>query len=134
MLVSGISHQLLIVCDHPLLCHGLTQLVEAAPDLEVCCTAKDVESAVELIAKREPDLVIVDIAGKSLRLVRLIRELHARFPQLPLLALSSYSEPVCVRNILRAGAAEFVPEGEAPAKLTAAVRRLLAKDPTRETF
>src|SRR5690606_10347599 len=86
--------RVLIVDDHPIVRHGLTRMIEAAPDLEVCGEAENVADARRAIRDRHPDIVIVDLTlgqGDGLELVRDVRAHHAG---LPMLVLSMHEEAI----------------------------------------
>lgn len=54
------KRRILIVDDHPLVRAGLTALIQAEPDLEVCGETGTFDGALELFRKRAPDLAIND--------------------------------------------------------------------------
>ncbi len=67
---------ILLVDDHPVVCEGLAQRINAEPDLEVCGRARDGHSALEAIEKLRPHIAVVDIAlgaGSGVELIKDIK-------------------------------------------------------------
>ena len=66
--------KLAIVEDHPAIADGLAALIRGSPDVTVVGTARDIDSATELIHRDEPDVVLCDVrlseAGDGFELVR----------------------------------------------------------------
>ncbi len=52
---------MLLADDQALLRHGLEMMIDAQPDMEVVGEAADGAEAVELVARLEPDVVLMDI-------------------------------------------------------------------------
>ena len=118
--------RVLIVDDHPIVRHGLTRMIEAAPDLEVCGEAENVADARRAIRDRHPDIVIVDLTlgqGDGLELVRDVRAHHAG---LPMLVLSMHEEAIYAERMLAAGARGYIMKEAASDQLLVALRRVLS--------
>jgi DNA-binding NarL/FixJ family response regulator len=118
--------QLLVVDDHPIVRHGIVQLLNRQPDMEVVAEADDAESALNLLRERNFNLIVTDISLPGLSGLDLIRRVNATKDAPPMLVLSMHEETVYAERALNAGARGFVMKQEAPDKLVAAVRKLLA--------
>jgi DNA-binding NarL/FixJ family response regulator len=114
-----------IVDDHPLVREGLAARICAQPDMEVCGEASDTEAAMELIASRQPDLVIVDIALKDGHGIDLIRRVAALSPRIKMLVVSAYDESLFAERALRAGALGYINKQELQGKVVDALRTVL---------
>lgn len=119
-------HQVLIVDDHPILRQGLTQLLQAEPDLSVCGEAEDAAQAVALAVKLVPDLVLADITLPGRSGIDLIKDLRALRPELPVLVLSMHDESIYAERVLQAGGRGYVMKHEGGRKLIEAIRHVLA--------
>jgi DNA-binding NarL/FixJ family response regulator len=118
--------RILVVDDHPIVRHGLTQLLNQEPDLIVCAQAATSAEALQQVAEAAPDLALVDISMDGLNGIELAKSMHALRPQLPLLVLSMHDETLYAERALRAGAKGYLMKQEAPEILLKAVRTCLA--------
>ena len=67
--------------DHPLLRQGLALLINQQQDLEVCGEAEEAQAAMRAIARKRPDILIVDISlngPDGLDLLKNIRAIVSR--------------------------------------------------------
>jgi DNA-binding NarL/FixJ family response regulator len=83
-----------VVDDHPLLRQGLALLINQQQDLEVCGEAEEAQAAMEAIAKRRPDILIVDISLNGPDGLDLLKNIRASYPDLPVLILSMHDEAI----------------------------------------
>jgi DNA-binding NarL/FixJ family response regulator len=118
--------RIMIVDDHPIVRHGVAQLLNAQPDLEVTAEAEDAEAALRQLRDGAFDLLIVDISMPGLSGLELIRRVKAKDAGLPILVLSVHDESVYAERALAAGARGFLMKSEATERLVEAVRKLLA--------
>ena len=70
--------RILVVDDHPVVRHGLRQLISAEPDLEVCGEAGGESEAVARIDETQPDLVLVDVSLAEGSGLGLLKRMQAR--------------------------------------------------------
>jgi DNA-binding NarL/FixJ family response regulator len=118
--------RLFVVDDHPVVRHGLTQLISAEPDLEVCGEAAGETDALQGVEERRPDLVLVDISLAQGSGLGLLRRLRAADEKARLLVVSMHDEMVLAEKCLEAGAIGYVNKAEATDRLVDAVRCCLA--------
>jgi DNA-binding NarL/FixJ family response regulator len=115
----------LLVDDHPIVRRGLTHFINQEADMHVCGEAECMESCLKHFEGGAADIVIVDIALRGASGIELIKRLHARFPELPILVLSMHDESTYAERALRAGARGYVMKHEPPAKVVEAIRDLV---------
>ncbi len=120
--------QILIVDDHPLVRERLAEIINHEKDLVVCGEAEDRHEALEIISKRRPDLVLVDLTLKSSDGLELIRDVHSRRPSLAMLVVSMHDESLYAERVLRAGARGYITKQEATRHVLQAIRRVLGGD------
>lgn len=118
--------RVLIVDDHPLFRHGLSDLINAEEDLETCGEAGSAPLALEAIRRLQPELVIVDISLKGSNGIELVKSIKAEHPKLPTLVVSMHDESLYATRALRAGARGYVMKQEALDLVMAAVRQVLS--------
>jgi DNA-binding NarL/FixJ family response regulator len=120
------SASVLIVDDHPIVRHGLGQLIGDEPGLVVCGSAATPGEALRAIAERKPDLVLLDLSLGDDSGLDLLKQVKARHPELPVLVLSMHDEAYYADRVLRAGAMGYVMKQESAAQVIAAIHQVLA--------
>jgi DNA-binding NarL/FixJ family response regulator len=123
---SNSKHRVLIVDDHPIVRHGLKQMIDAEPDLVVCGEAQSDREARAAIRELDPDIMIVDVSLAQGDGMDLVREVHAQRPQLPMLVLSMHGETIYAQRLLSAGARGYIMKEAAFDQLLVALRRVLS--------
>ena len=118
--------RIMVVDDHAIVLHGLKELINSEPDLEVTMTADSAERGLEMLRKELPDIVVTDISLPGLSGLELIKEVTLMHPGLPSLVLSMHDELVHGERALRAGAKGYLVKQEAPEKVIKAIRTVLA--------
>lgn len=117
--------RVLIIDDHPLIRHGITQLIQQEEDLVVCGEAQDCCDALEALEKTRPDIVILDITLRNSNGLDFITTIHKQFPTIAVLILSMHDETLYAERALRAGAQGYVMKQDSPEKLIEAIHRVL---------
>lgn len=116
---------ILIVDDHPLFRHGLTQLINSDDGYAVCGEASSTPEAMTLIRKLKPELAIVDLGLKGPGGLELTKSIRVEFPKMPVLILSMHDEPTYAVRSLRAGANGYVTKQDALSSVLIALREVL---------
>ncbi len=115
---------IVLIDDHAMFRTGMRLVLQAGlPDLEVR-EAVSLEQAVRPPALA-PALVLLDIDLQGVNGLEGIGLLRQRWPQTPVIMLSSSAEPETVRLAVARGAAAFVSKAETAAHILAVVRRAL---------
>jgi len=118
----------LIVDDHPVLRHGIAQILRAEQDLAVCGEADSAPTALDAMRRLKPDIALLDISLQGTNGIELIKLMKAEQPKLPILMLSMHDESLYALRALRAGARGYVMKGEAMENVLSAVRKVLDGD------
>jgi two-component system, NarL family, response regulator NreC len=121
------KHKIMVVDDHTIVLHGLTQLINNSPDLEVTLQSDSAEAAIALLKSNPtPDLVVTDISLPGLSGIDLTKNITSLYPALPVLVLSMHDEMVHGERAFRAGAKGYLTKQEATEKVVVAIRKILA--------
>lgn len=96
--------------DHPIARRGLIQLFESTDDIVVVGEASDGETAIELAdaASGEPDVILIDVRMPGIGGIEATRRLALLHPDVGVVILTAYDDPLSVTEALRAGARAFV--------------------------
>jgi DNA-binding NarL/FixJ family response regulator len=114
-----------IVDDHPMMRHGLSQLISNEPDLAACGEAEDAQQALAFLAGNTPDLVLADISLPDKHGLELIKDIQALHPALPVLVVSMHDESLYAERVLRAGGRGYIMKQEGGKKMIQAIRTVL---------
>ena len=117
--------RVLIIDDHAMVREGVSQIIEQADDLCVCCSASTANEGLEKLRKLKPDLVLVDITLPGKNGVEFIKDARAFRPDLLILAMSMHDESLYAERVLRAGGRGYIRKQEGGDKLIDAIRRVL---------
>jgi DNA-binding NarL/FixJ family response regulator len=122
------AYKVLVIDDHPIVRQGLVELINRENDMTVCGQAESGATALELTEKAQPDLALVDISLEDINGLVLVKGLKSRQRNLRVLILSMHDEALYAERALRAGAHGYIMKREAPTKVIAGIRRVLAGD------
>ena len=100
--------RIILVDDHGIIREGLISLLQRQADIEVIGQAEDGRSAIELVSKLKPDIVITDVIMPKLNGMDTTRQITRRFPKVKVIALSGHPHESFVMGMLKAGASAYV--------------------------
>lgn len=116
--------KILLVEDDELFRLGLRVRLQQEPDLEIVAEADDGETAIELVETHLIDLVLLDIGLPGMGGIETCCQLKQRYPNLPILVLTSHSQPALITRLVAASAQGYCVKGAAPEKLILALRSI----------
>ena len=120
------SGSVLVVDDHAVVREGLRAVLAAAQGVVVVGDAADEEAGIELVARRRPDLVLIEPRMPGIGGVEVARRIAARHPATRVAMFTARADQDLLWEALEAGAQGFIlKDTESPA-LVAVIRRLLA--------
>jgi DNA-binding NarL/FixJ family response regulator len=115
--------RVLLVDDHAVVRRGLLGFFELLDDIEVVGEAEDGRRAVELVAERHPDVVLMDLLMPVMDGIAATAEIKARHPDVEVVALTSFIEEERVTAALEAGATGYLLKDADADDVAMAVRR-----------
>lgn len=118
--------RVVLVDDHPILRHGLVQLIRAEKTLDVCGEAGSAREGLEVIGKLQPDLAVIDLTLPDKNGLELVKDVRAAFPATQCLVLSMHDEAMYGERALRAGARGYVMKEAAADHLVTAIHKILS--------
>jgi DNA-binding NarL/FixJ family response regulator len=119
---------ILLADDQELLRMGFRLVLEAQPDLEVAGEAGDGGEAVELVAKLDPDIVLMDVRMPTMDGVEATRRIVAAGARSRVIILTTFDLDEYAYSALRAGASGFLLKDAPPADLLSAIRSVARGD------
>jgi DNA-binding NarL/FixJ family response regulator len=120
------KHRILLIDDHPIMRHGLAQLIRMESTLEVCGEAGNAATGLTELERLKPDLVIVDLTLPDKHGLELLKDIQALQPGLRCIVLSMHDESLYAERALRAGARGYVMKETAAENLITAIQRVIS--------
>ena len=114
--------RVLIVDDHPMVRRGLSAFLMSQSDMEMAGEADGGEDALRMCEQLAPDVVLMDLVMPGVDGVAAIRSIRQRWPDIKIIALTSFSEEDLVRQALQAGALSYLLKDVTGFELAKAVR------------
>ncbi|UNS99827.1 response regulator transcription factor [Streptomyces tubbatahanensis] len=114
-----------LVCDDQVLVRtGLVTIIDAQPDLEVAGECGDGRTAVDLVRRLRPDVVVMDVRMPVLDGIEATRLLAGAGVEHPVkvLVVTTFNLDAYVYEALRAGASGFLLKEAPPAQLLHGIR------------
>lgn len=112
--------------DHRLFRQALGAVFRAEPEFEIVGEAGTGAEILALVARLEPDLLLLDIALPDLNGIEVARQIRQRQPGVRIVALTGYADPAFVEEMIKAGAQGYVAKSAATEELFNAVRTVAA--------
>jgi DNA-binding NarL/FixJ family response regulator len=97
-------------------------LLKLEPDIEVVGTAEDGDEVVAMVAKKEPDLVLMDLKMPVLNGVEATRQIRTKHPDVKVLVLTTYDDDEWVFDAVKAGASGYLLKDTPRDELVKAIR------------
>ena len=107
--------QILVVDDHESLRKGLGRVFDGRVDMEIAAEAATGAQAEALLHSRAFDVALVDLTLPDMSGMEVLARAQAICPQMAVLIVSACPEDQYAVNVLKAGAAGFVPK-DSPAE------------------
>jgi DNA-binding NarL/FixJ family response regulator len=105
---------------------GLTALIDGTDGFQCAGSYRTMEDALERIEGTRPSVILTDIGLPGMDGIEGTRILRARFPGVPVLALSVYGDDDNVFNAICAGASGYLLKNTTPARLVESLQEVVA--------
>jgi DNA-binding NarL/FixJ family response regulator len=118
--------RVLLADDHTLVLEGLSKLLQKEFDL--VGTVSSGAEAVEVAARLQPDVVLMDISMPGVNGIDAARQLRERVPNTKVVAVTMHNSPTYVRESMKAGMAGYVLKQSAASELATAVHTVMRNE------
>jgi DNA-binding NarL/FixJ family response regulator len=118
----------LLVDDHPLVRHGLTELLGGTADIRVVAAVDDGDQAAAAAVEHQPHVVLMDLSMPRMDGIAATRSVLAVLPTARVVILTSFCENERVQDALEAGAVGYLLKDAEPEDLVRGVRDAAAGD------
>lgn len=122
--------RVMIVDDHAVVRGGLKFFLLGFDDLELAGEAEDGEEALRLCDQVHPDVILMDMMMPGMDGAAATQAIRQRYPQVQVIALTSFKEQDLVQRALQAGAIGYLLKDVQALELAEAIRAAHAGRPT----
>lgn len=118
--------RIMIVDDHAMVRSGLRTFLLAFDDLEFAGEASNGNEAVRLAGTIHPDLILMDLIMPGMDGLHATYELHKHFPEIKILALTSFSDTQLILDAIEAGVSGCMLKNTSANELANAIRSVMS--------
>lgn len=122
--------KLLLADDHAVFREGLRLLMEARHFATHVLEAADAEQAGRVVENcKDLDMAVLDLFMPGMEGFTFVRQLRARYPDLPIVLLTASEKRHDLRAAMEAGVTGYIPKSFAIADILSALRSILSGEP-----
>ena len=114
--------RVMLVDDHTMVRRGLATFLKVFDDLELVGEAANGAAALQLCARLQPDVVLMDMVMPVMDGATATEAIRQQFPSVQVLALTSFSEEDLIQRALQAGAIGYLFKDVSAEELAQAIR------------
>ncbi len=118
--------RVMIVDDHDMVRRGLAAFLKIKPDLQLVGEASNGEEALCVCERAQPDVILMDLVMPRIDGATVTRMIRERWPQVQVIALTSFQEGKLVQQALQAGAISYLLKNVSVDELADAIRAAFA--------
>lgn len=122
--------RVMLVDDHAVVRSGLGAFLYVFDDLELVAEAKDGKDAITLCETVMPDVILMDLVMPIMDGAAATKAIRERWPQIQVVALTSFKEDELVQGALQAGAIGYLLKNISADELANAIRSAYVGKPT----
>ena len=127
---KGKPIRVMIVDDHAMVRIGLAAFLKTEPGIDLVGEARDGREAIEYCDQLKPNVILMDLIMPDLGGVAATRTIHQRWPNVQVIALTSFQEKELVQDALQAGAIGYLLKNVSGDELCEAIRQAYGGRPT----
>ena len=114
--------RVMIVDDHTMVRRGLATILKVFDDLMLAGEAENGVAAITLCGEVLPDVVLMDMVMPEMDGAAATRVIRQKYPQVQVIALTSFKEGELIKNALEAGAIAYLLKDVSADDLSRAIR------------
>jgi DNA-binding NarL/FixJ family response regulator len=118
----------ILVDDQPLLRKGFRMVLEEEPGIDVAGEASDGAAALDLVRRRRPDVIVMDVRMPRMDGIEATRAILAAEPRSRILILTTFDLDEYAFGALRLGASGFILKDILPSEFVRAIRSVADGD------
>ncbi len=122
--------RVMLVDDHGMVRRGLAAFLSIQPDLSLVGEAANGQEAIMECERIQPDVILMDLVMPEMDGATAIKIIKERWPDVQIIALTSFPEKDLVHRALQAGAISYILKNVSANDLAKAIRSARVGQPT----
>ena len=122
MTISSKPIRVMLVDDHAMVRKGLATFLKVFDELKLVGEAENGEAAIKLCGEIMPDVVLMDMVMPEMDGAAATRIIREKYPQVQVIALTSFKEGELIKTALEAGAIAYLLKDVSADDLVRAIR------------
>ena len=118
--------KVMIADDQELIRDSLKIVLEQNEDMQVTLLASDGQECLDLLAKEQPDIILMDVRMPEVDGVQATRLVKEKYPQVRIIILTTFDDDEYVFNALKYGASGYLLKGVSVTELSQAIRTVVS--------
>jgi len=121
--------KLILADDEPLFRSGISFILQREEDITIIYEASNGAELLDYLrsAAERPDIIIMDLKMPFLNGVDSTKIISEEFPEIKVIALTSYNTKLFIANMINTGAASYLVKNTTPKNLLTTIREVAAK-------
>lgn len=119
---ESVPIRVMLVDDHDMVRRGLAAFLQVKPDLQLVGEARNGIEAQKICGETQPDVILMDLVMPEMDGAAATRAIRQRYPEVQVLALTSFQEKDLIRDALQAGAIGYLLKNVTIDELAVAIR------------
>lgn len=115
---------IIIADDHAMFLQGISSLLEVEEHISIIGKAKNGKEVIDLLEKKIPDLVILDISMPEMNGIELTKYLKKNFSDIKILIVSTYGNTQTIAKLMRLGINGYLLKNAEKEELTHAINSI----------
>jgi len=114
--------RVVMVDDHYQMHRVVQTILSAVPDIKLVGQGANGQEGIDLCEQYQPDIVLMDVVMPVMDGIEATKEIHARFPGIKILVLSSFQDHESVYTMLSNGAVGYITKSSLADDLAETIR------------
>jgi DNA-binding NarL/FixJ family response regulator len=114
-----------IIDDHPMVVAGLHSLLGRLENIEVAGAVSNAFDAIPFLKKNKTDVILLDINLPDISGIDLCKKIHKEFPEIKILAISTFSERSYISRMIENGASGYLIKSASADEIAEAIETVL---------
>ena len=116
--------KILVVDDHAIVRDGIVSMIQSQQDLQIIGEADSGETAIELLEKLSPDVILMDIMMTGINGIETTARIREHYQKPKIIILSMEVTQGLISDAIQAGAQAYIPKDSKKDELIEAIRNV----------